>query len=321
MFWKRAKLPEVTLDDALGDAGLVKARDLARAGDWAAVREMFAETVGDWERRALYANVLGKVDRVWLDDWLAAAPDDPGLWVLLANREADRAGRARGAGKASETSREQFADFHYFMARAAEACERAAALNPDDPTPWIQSIWTLFGHRSGAPFEKRFAELTARDPFSYLGHEAAVQYRTKKWFGSHGAMYELARSAAASAPPGSPLHALPVQAHIEYALREFFWGDNPNGAEQNLEFWNSPDVVREVEAARADWLAAGPPRHPAAPKVRGVFAFVASWGERWRPALADFRELGPVASEYPWYYRGRPAEILRACQVRAARAR
>lgn len=266
-----------------------------------------AATYGHWELRGQYAQVLSDVavkQPAWLDGWLRACPDDPHAWLLQAYAEGARAGEARGGGKASETSQAQFRSFAELMKASAEACERAADLAPDDPTPWIQSIWSLFGRGGDAGmFQRRFAELTARDPHNHLGHEAAMQFLTEKWYGSHPQMYELVMKAAAGAPDGSPLAILPVQAHIEYALREFCW-DRREGVAENVEFWRSRGVRQSIADARRRWEAAGPPSHPLAVKCRSVLAFAYSWGEMFPAAAELFDQLGDRASRYPWYYRG-----------------
>lgn len=169
-------------------------------------------------------------------------------------------------------------------------------------------------------FQRRFAELTARDPHNYLGHEAAMQYLTEKWYGSHQQMYELVMKAAAAAPDGSPQAILPVKAHIEYALREFCWDDR-EGVAENIEFWQSSGVRRSLAEARQKWEAAGPPSHPMAVKCRSVLAFAYSWGEMFPEAAELFDQLGDRASRYPWYYRGgdEGQVYVRCCEEAYAR--
>ncbi|MBT2491692.1 hypothetical protein J7E96_24820 [Streptomyces sp. ISL-96] len=71
---------------------------------------------------------------------------------------------AAGRPTASNTGREQFEGFHRTIRRALEELTLAAALAPEDPTPYAKKIWTSLALR-GAHEDMRelWAEITARD--------------------------------------------------------------------------------------------------------------------------------------------------------------
>jgi hypothetical protein len=191
------------------------------------------------------------------------------------------------------------------MAVAERTAQRAIALGPDDPTPWVDYLWSLFPEGRTKEFSGGFAELRARDPYHYTGHEAALQFYAEKWYGSHDEMYEMAREVAASAPPGAAVNMLPIQGHIEYALREYFWDAN-NDVAGNVSFWRQPAVQRELDECVANWRATGPPAHAQAMKTRSVQALAYMWSGRHGEAARVFDEIGPyLGGGYPWYYLGR----------------
>ena len=105
---------------------------------------------------------------------------------------------------------------------AVPVISAAAELNPDDPVPGASRSTQARGIQ--AP----------REVFdTYLGRgelprpaprgcriQAALQYLCAKWYGSHEEMFAFAEQAADHAPPASKLHALPLQAVVEYLIAD-----------------------------------------------------------------------------------------------------
>jgi hypothetical protein len=301
--------PSLDTDAALDDMELRAARAAVQSrGDWRAAQAVIAAAGRDWERRGHRCGVLAGVVPAgdgWLGGWLAASPDDPTAWTLKASVDSDRAGEARGSASAANTTAEQFRLFEELMAVAEQTAQRAIKLGPDDPTPWVNYLWSLFPDGRTKQFAVGFAELRARDPYHYTGHEAALQFYAEKWYGSHDKMYEMARATAASAPPGAAVNMLPIQGHIEYCLREYFWDAN-NDVAGNVGFWRKPAVQRELDACVANWRAGGSPPHALAMKTRSVQALAYMWSGRHAEAARVFAEIGPyLGGGYPWYYLGR----------------
>ncbi|MGX1253744.1 hypothetical protein RKD48_006255 [Streptomyces ambofaciens] len=111
-----------TFDEALDDAELISVRAALAQGRWQSVRSLLVHTGDDWDRRGHRMAVLAKEPHCapWAREWLLAEPDSADASALLALALVHRA--LRGKEK---------------PARVREACRDAAALVPDDPTPWL----------------------------------------------------------------------------------------------------------------------------------------------------------------------------------------
>ena len=95
----------------------------------------------------------------------------------------------------------------------------APSCNPADPVPWRIALTHARGMQAPREvFDDYLAEAEARDPHHFGCHAQALQYLCAKWYGSHEEKFRYAERVAASAPPGSGLHALPLQAALEYRL-------------------------------------------------------------------------------------------------------
>lgn len=326
--FKTARHPEFgpapSLDPALDDRELAAARDAAANGDWEPARAAIEAADGDWERRAHRIDVLGEFGANhpgWLEAWLAAEPAGAEAAVVRARAEIARAWHARGGNWAAHTSSRAFRKFDRILRRAEGAINRAARLAFDDPSPWISSLWLTIGR--GEPwsvFEHRWSELVARDPHNYLGHEARLQRSCAKWAGSHELMYEFCYAAAESAPPGSPLAVLPLQAHFEVELKELArpYG---TGLVNVARLWEGERVRTDIDVAMARWLGAGPPSHALAMKARSVLARALTKARRYPEAAEQFAAIGPYVSRYPWSYEvSGPEKGFLEARKRAVRA-
>lgn len=300
--------PAADLDPALDDHDLRAARDKALTGDWQAARDVVEAAGSDWERRGRRVSALGVAaadDGAWLDAWRAEIPDDPAAAAIWASTLAERAGRARGAAPAADTSREQFVGFTELSAQAAAAGRQAIALAPHDPVPRVDVLWAMFAGGRGRQqeFADALAEVRRRDRFNFAAHLAAVSFHCEKWFGSHDAMFGLARATAAAAPPGAGVTLLPVFAHFEYAMREFNWGTpTPKGLLACRRYFQRPEVQRELDACVAKWRAAGSPTHADAMVCRNWIAVAYALSDRRAEAKAVFDEIGPYVTSPAWSY-------------------
>lgn len=120
-------------DAALDDAELVTARTALNQGRWTDVRALLAATGDDWDRRGHRVTVLAQepATLAWARDWQLAEPESADAAVLLGCAAVERALH----GKERPDS-------------AREACRRAAALAPDDPTPGSDSSsWSARSER------------------------------------------------------------------------------------------------------------------------------------------------------------------------------
>ncbi|MDX2845931.1 hypothetical protein PV377_44650 [Streptomyces ipomoeae] len=201
-------------------AGMDATLAAVRGGDWKAAAKLLQDIGRDWERRSSAAYQLAELaakEDDWLLAWEADRPDDPDAAVVRARSTVILAWDLRGGKRAKHTTSEQFVGFHRMLERSREEIARAAALNPDDPTPYITEIWVALG--LGYPhseMDRLWAEITARAPHHYEAHFSALQYWCAKWRGSEKLATEFAERAAADAPLGSLLTVLPLIAHFEH---------------------------------------------------------------------------------------------------------
>ncbi|MFJ4571898.1 hypothetical protein ACIP4W_10795 [Streptomyces sp. NPDC088846] len=285
------------------DAALRTALTSAAEGDHGPARELLAATREhtQWELRDGYVSRLAEAalhNPGWLDAWLAESPEDPDAALVRADLCIDRAWEIRTAERARHVSRDQFQAFFALLEDAAPVIGRAADLNPADPVPWRIALVHAVG--SQAPrevFDGYWARALACDPHHYGCHAAALQYRCAKWHGSHEEMFDFAESAAATAPPGSKLHALPLLAALEYAVLSPSPGA-PAGPDPY-----APRVEAAVARALDLSAAYGPGSHEAA-GFRNHLALMLLRAERWDEGLEAFRSIGVHATKYPWAYFG-----------------
>ncbi|MEU9109850.1 hypothetical protein AB0D54_37085 [Streptomyces xanthophaeus] len=294
---------------------LESAAAAAARGNWEPAARMMAETRErrDWARRSSCAATFGSHKAALPDSWLhaweaAVGPDDPDVALVRAKAMVNLAWHQRGGGWAKHTSPEQFAGFHATLVRVPQENARAAELNPDDPTPYINEIWAALGlGYSEESMDRIWKEITARDPHHYGAHYAALQYWCAKWRGSEERATAFAEKAAAEAPLGSLLTALPLIAWYEHRDR------NASSAD-----FRSPHLVSLVDAALAD-VAAAPSSNRNSAEVRHLLAYFLTRQKRYDEALAQFRLVDGYVDALPWRYRTDSAEFYCHWRERAAR--
>lgn len=299
------------------DTALERALAEARAGRWEAAAELLA-AMGkerDWERRALYARVLGEAaarQDSWLRSWRAARPDADAE-LVKASATVARAWRLRGSPYAEHTTPEQADGFHELLPEVRADTARAAELGPDDPTPYIVEIRTALGVGYGPDrMRELWAEITARTPHPtsaplYGAHEAAIQYWSARWHGSAELAREFAAQATADAPLGTLMTAFPLIA----------WFDHHDAAATARDY-QDPRLTALVDAALAD-VAEAPDDHPRLPEVRHLLAYFLTRQTRHDEALDQFRLVDGHVNALPWRSRRDPAAFFTATRTKAIR--
>ncbi|MFJ3192219.1 hypothetical protein ACIPJQ_06215 [Streptomyces griseoviridis] len=283
------------------------ALDAVRAGDWKPAADLLSAIGRDWEARSAFAYLLGELageEDGWLLAWEAARADDPDAALVRARSTVVLAWQVRGAKRARYTTEEQFEGFHRTLRTAREDVARAAALNPDDPTPYIAEIWVALGlGYPNSEMDKLWSRITDRAPHHFEAHFSALQYWSEKWSGSERLAFAFAERAAAEAPPGSLLTALPLIAHFEHDTSE------------DTEADRTPEMIARVDAGLVD-AAAADPAHPRLPELRHLLAFYLSLQGRDEAALEQFKLVDGHVNALPWRYRADRAAYY--CQVRDA---
>ncbi|MFJ8233074.1 hypothetical protein ACIQ9E_24495 [Streptomyces sp. NPDC094448] len=277
------------------DRQLEKAWKAARRGRWEPMAELLADTGQDWDRRAYRVGRIGRLAEgksdAWLTGWERARPDDADAAVVRAAFQVRYAWHLRGARRAANTSPKQFADFHRALEVAREATARAARLNPDDPSPLVQEVWVALG--LGYPhsaMDDLWKRITERSPHNFEAHAVALQYWCKKWHGSEKPARKFAESAAARAPSGSPLAALPL----------FEWYEHQDETASEARY-RSARVTAAVDTARAR-MESAPPDLPGVVDAHHMLAYFLVRQGRYQEAKEHFRVVDGYAGALPWRY-------------------
>ncbi|CAM5401216.1 hypothetical protein GCM10010222_06040 [Streptomyces tanashiensis] len=280
----------------------------ARAGDWAPAAELLDATAEarDWEGRTALCERLADLaaeEDGWLRDWEEARPADPGAALVRARGTVFLAWNVRGGQRDEDTTQEQAEGFRRVLARSRAEHTRAVALAPaEDPAPYVGAIWTAMG--LGLPHEelrRLWHEVTDRAPHHYEAHFAALQYWCGKWCGSAEQAHAFAVRAAAGAPAGSLLTALPLIAHFEH--------DTSDATDVD----RTPEMYAAVDALLADVTAADPD-HPRLPEARHLLAYYLWLQDRHTEAMEQFRLVDGYVGALPWRYKTDPAEEF--CRAR-----
>ncbi|MFE7132291.1 hypothetical protein ACFVIM_15670 [Streptomyces sp. NPDC057638] len=298
----------VTLDQVT-DPALRRALAAARLGDAGPARELLAETRlgARWEYRSTCVAALAECalhSPQWLERWLAAEPAHPDATLLRADLTVRRAWEIRTDHRAVQVSHDRFRAFFALLEDAAPLIAAAVELNPADPVPWEVALSHARGMQSPREvFDAYWTEAVTRSPYHYGCHASALQYLCRKWYGSDEEMFGFAERSAASALPGSLLHALPLLAAVEYALE--YEGAYGSRARRPAE--RGPVGRERITAAVDRALALSAwygPGDPEAAGFRNHLAMMLILGRRWDEALEVFRAIGTDARAYPWAYLG-----------------
>ncbi|MBT2510289.1 hypothetical protein J7I98_31430 [Streptomyces sp. ISL-98] len=267
--------------------------------DWRAAAQLLAGTGKEgelrWQRVQAFAGAAslelaqkpGEGGR-WLRSWRAESPKDAGGAQVHAEFLVQQAWRTSTPGTD---------DFRIILEEARTVCAEAALLAPGDPVPYIVELAVARGlHYSEPEFDQLWAKVIDRAPAHMGAHLAALSYRSENWHGSRDAADTFATAAAARAPQGSLLAALPLFAVYEHL------------PEVNLVrgFYQSAVVTRAVEgalfavhAARAD--------DPMLAHVRHLLVLFLVRCERWSEAMNQLRHVDGHVGALPWTHSPDPA--------------
>lgn len=293
-------------DPDCGDDGLTHARADVVIGRWTGPRELLRATGDDWAVRGHRVRRLAQVcaGGSTVESWLAAEPRSPDALVLRAATETTRAFHlAIAAGRGGPVDQGR-------VDTAVRACRTAAEACPADPTPWVSLLSVARLYRAGVrrrELARWWDELYRRDAYSMEGHLQVLHYYSARWHGSHGLMYDFARDAAGSAPPGCPLPVLVQYARVEeyrYAL-----GAAPR---RIVQHWCSDGAVGDVRRTWERWLggASAPVVVPGELRDLNYLAHAACSAGEAEIAGAVLDRLGCRVTALPWAHTGDPVRQI-----------
>ncbi|MEU5312088.1 hypothetical protein [Streptomyces sp. NPDC021562] len=224
----------------------------------------------------------------WLRVWRAEQPKDAGGAAVHAEFLVQQAWRTSAPGTD---------DFRIIMEEARDACGQAALLSPGDPVPYVIELSVARGlNYSQAEFEKLWLKILDRAPAHMGAHLAALHYWCEKWHGSRELAYSFAEAAAARAPRGSLLAALPLFAVFEHL------------PEVNLvaSFYRSEVVTKAVHGA-LHAVRSARQDDPMLAHVRHLLVFFLVRSERWSEAMDELIRVDGHVGALPWTLSADPA--------------
>ncbi|MEV0037309.1 hypothetical protein ACFRR7_02290 [Streptomyces sp. NPDC056909] len=269
--------------------------------DWRAAAQLLAGTGKDgevrWQRVQAFAGAASLelqrrpgVGGAWLRAWRSDAPKDAGGAAVHAEFLVQQAWRSSAAGTD---------DFRIILEEARTVCGEAALLAPGDPVPYITELAVARGlaypHER---FDQLWAKVIDRAPAHMGAHLAALHYWCEKWHGSREEADHFATTAAARAPRGSLLAALPLFAVYEHL------------PEVNLVqgFYQSAVVGKAVEGALFAVHAARPD-DPMLAHARHLLILFLVRQERWAEAMNQLVQVDGHVGALPWTLEGDPAQV------------
>ncbi|MBT2676062.1 hypothetical protein J7E95_35800 [Streptomyces sp. ISL-14] len=287
------------------DQDLLDVLDLVqRTQDYRAASQLLAgtEAAGEvrWQRVQAFAGAAslelqqrpGGVSESpggqWLRVWRSEQPKDAGGAAVHAEFLVQQAWRTATPGTD---------EFRIIMEEAKSACGDAALLAPGDPIPYIIELSVARGLAYSQPeFEQLWLKILDRAPAHMGAHLAALHYWCEKWHGSRKLAYDFAEAAAARAPQGSLLAAMPLFAVFEHL------------PEVNLVsgFYQSEVVTKAIHGALYAVHAARPD-DPMLAHVRHLLVFFLVRGERWAEAMNELIAVDGHVGALPWTLSPDPA--------------
>ncbi|MEU9555327.1 hypothetical protein [Streptomyces fumanus] len=287
------------------DQDLLDVLDLVqRTQDYRAARQLLAgtEAAGElrWQRVQAFAGAAslelqqrpGGVGQTpggqWLRVWRAEAPKDAGGAAVHAEFLVQQAWRTATPGTD---------EFRIIMEEARSACGDAALLAPGDPVPYIVELSVARGlGYQRSEFEQLWLKILDRAPAHMGAHLAALHYWCEKWHGSRELAYSFAEAAAARAPKGSLLAAMPLFAVFEHL------------PEVNLvsSFYQSEVVTKAIHGA-LHAVHSARPDDPMLAHVRHLLVFFLVRAERWTEAMNQLIHIDGHVGALPWTLSPDPA--------------
>lgn len=231
------------------------------------------------EGRISFGKEAHPQDARWLRQWRVEQPRDPGGAQVYAQFLVWQALADPGS-----------ADHRIVLEEARNVAHEAMELSAEDPTPYVTELFIArsLSYRK-ADFESLWNQVTRRARDHMGAHLAALPYWSERWHGSREEAYDFARNAAAGAPPGSMLPALPLFAVYDHL------------PEANLVrgMYQSQIVEDAVEAAEfaVDSVSDD---HPVRPHVLHLLLCFLVRAERYQEAMEALQVIDGYVGAVPW---------------------
>ncbi|GGT83700.1 MULTISPECIES: hypothetical protein [Streptomyces] len=282
------------------DHDLLDVLDVVQATqDWRAASQLLAGTEKEgevrWQRVQAFAGAASLelqqkpgVGGAWLRAWRADSPKDPGGAAVHAEFLVQQAWRSSAAGTD---------DFRIILEEARKVSEEAALLAPGDPVPYIVQLAVARGlGYTHEEFDQVWVKIIDRAPQHMGAHLAALHYWCEKWHGSREDADRFATAAAARAPQGSLLAALPLFAVYEHLpeivlVQDFF----------------RTEVVRKAMEGALYAVHSARPDDPMLAHVRHLLVLFLVRSERWSEAMHQLVHVDGHVGALPWTLSGDPA--------------
>jgi hypothetical protein len=267
--------------------------------DWRAASQLLAGTPKDgevrWQRVQAFAGAASLelqqrpgVGGAWLRAWRSESPKDAGGAQVHAEFLVQQGWRSSTAGTD---------DFRIILEEARTVCGEAALLAPGDPVPYIVELAVARGlGYTPEQFDQLLAKVIDRAPEHMGAHLAALHYWCEKWHGSREEADHFATTAAARAPQGSLLAALPLFAVYEHVPDVVLVQG----------FYQSAVVTKAMEGALFAVHSARPD-DPMLAHVRHLLVLFLVRSERWAEAMNQLVRVDGHVGALPWTHSGDPA--------------
>ncbi|MFV2120673.1 hypothetical protein ACE14D_20420 [Streptomyces sp. Act-28] len=282
------------------DQDLMEVLDVVqRTQDWRAASQLLAGTPKEgetrWQRVQAFAGAASLelaqrpgVGGAWLRTWRAQAPKDAGGAAVHAEFLVQQAWRTARVGSD---------EFRIILEEARTVCREAALLAPGDPVPYVVELAVARGlGYSHEEFDQVWAKVIDRNPQHMGAHIAALHYWCEKWHGSRADADRFAQSAAARAPRGSLLAALPLFA---------VWEHLPDLALVR-DFYGTQVVSRAMEGA-LHAVHSARPDDPMLAHVRHLLIHFLVGAQRWSEAMHQIVHVDGHVGALPWTISEDPA--------------
>ncbi|MFI1969061.1 hypothetical protein BLA24_26455 [Streptomyces cinnamoneus] len=283
---------------------LTAVEEARRTQDWKPAADLLARTDATtaaelrWQRVQTLAGAAAAelaeapgTGGMWLRHWRVVAPKDPGGAAVQAEFLVQQAMRDPSSQ-----------DYRMILEEARSVRAEAALLAPGDPVPAIVELGVARGlGASEAEFQSLWETVTARAPHHMGAHLSALRYWSAKWHGSRERAESFARAAAASAPQGSLLPALPLFAVFDHL---------PDVQLVRSLFQSA--VIRDAVEAAQYAVNHAPEDHPVLPHVRHLLAWFLVRADRHGEALEQFRKIDGHIGALPWTYEQDPVAAYAA---------